>query len=368
MKTRFNINTKKIKRQVLHHVKALRALILLFIVAVVLLLGIFLFKSIAKTPVGAVVGLGRDFIFPSTERITVNNGRVNVLILGIGGAGHDGPDLTDTMLMASISTNSHKMTLISVPRDIWIPDLKDKINSAYMYGKQKQGVGGGLLLAKSTMEEVLGVQVDYAVLMDFGGFKDVIDTLGGISVNVKTGFTDSQYPIDGHENDLCNGDPTFACRYMIISFKPGVQTMDGTTALEFVRSRHASGTEGNDIAREVRQQLVIAAIIKRALTPSVFTNINTDENILTIAQKNIQTDMKLSEEATLARYLVDARANMKSYTIPDSLLYNPPNEYKYFNSIFTHAFVFIPNNKQSIIGNSEDWSDVHQWVQTVLPY
>lgn len=367
MKTRFNINTKKIKRQVLRHVKTLRSLILVFILLVVSFLGVVLFKAIAKTPVGTTVGLGRDFLFPSLERIKTNDGRINILILGIGGAGHDGPDLTDTMLMASISTTDNKMTLISVPRDIWIPDLKDKINSAYMYGKQRQGVNSGLLLAKSTMEGVLGVQIDYAVLMDFGGFKEVIDTLGGISVNVKTGFSDSQYPIDGRESDTCNGDPTFACRYMTISFKPGVQTMDGTTALQFVRSRHASGTEGNDIAREARQQLVIAAIIKKALTPSVFTNINTDENLFIIAQKSVLTDMKLSEEATLARFLIDARSNMKSYTIPDNLLYNPPNEYKYFNSIFTHAFVFIPNNKQSILGNSEDWSDIHQWVQTVLP-
>jgi polyisoprenyl-teichoic acid--peptidoglycan teichoic acid transferase len=361
------INYPKIRRQVLSHVKAVRIFLLALLLLFIFLFGFVGYKLIAGSIIGTSIGLARDFIIPSDIRIKTSNDRINVLLLGVGGAGHDAPDLTDTMILASISPQNHKMTLVSVPRDIWINDLKDKINSAFMYGKAKQGVNGGFVLAKSTMEQVLGVQINYVVLIDFGGFKNVIDAINGITVNVQNGFTDSQYPIAGRENDTCNGDRTYACRYMTVTFKPGVQTMDGETALEFVRSRHANGTEGSDIARETRQQLVISAIPTKLLNLQTLSNVSVDNKLIQIAQKTIQTDMYKPEEATLARYMFDAKNNMTSQSIPDNLLYNPTNEYKYFNSLYTHAFVFIPNNKQSINGSTEDWTDIHKWVQTVLP-
>lgn len=352
---------QKLKRKILSHVKIVRGLILSVIVIIALFLGIFIFRIVSNSFIGQAVALGRDFIFPSSSRIITNNGNINVLILGIGGAGHDAPDLSDTIILSSISTKTNKISLISVPRDIWIPDLKDKVNSAYMYGKEKAGIKGGLVLAKSTVSEILGTQIDYAIVLDFSAFKDTVDALGGITVDVKNSFTDSQYPIAGKENDNCNGDPNFACRYTTVTFNKGLQLMDGERALEFVRSRHAEGIEGNDIAREARQQLVVNAIIKKALTPQIFTNITTDRKLIQIAKDSIITDLKPSEEATLASFVIKARSNLKSYTIPDNLLFNPPNQYLYHNDIYSHAFVFIPAR------NDKKWDDVQAWVQSVLP-
>lgn len=365
-KVKINSNTKKsfvfarLRRRVLSHVKIVRAAILGLIFVLVLLFGLFIFNLAAKSFVGTSIGMVRNFIFPAKTRILTNKGRINILIMGIGGPGHDGSDLTDTLILASVSTTSHKISLISIPRDIWIPSLKDKINSAYFYGKQKS-IETGIVLAKSTVSEVLGTQVDYGVVIDFTAFKDVIDAMGGIQVDVKNGFTDNQYPITGRENDNCNGDITFACRYETLTFKSGLQNMDGETALKFVRSRHASGIEGNDISREARQQLVIAAIVKKYLMPKVFTDLKLDFALFNIGMNNIKTDLKPSEEATIARYVIDAKNSMKSYTIPDTLLYTPPNEYKYSNNLYTHAFVFIPANKTG------SWIDVQNWVQTILP-
>ncbi|CAN5342460.1 N/A [soil metagenome] len=362
-----NSNTKKsfvyvrLKRRMLSHVKIIRILILSVILVLIALLGVFIYKAIAQSFVGTSIGMARDFAFPNPNRILTSDERVNLLIMGKGGAGHDAPDLTDTMILASISTTANKMTLISVPRDIWIESLRDKINSAYMYGKQKSPMTG-IVLAKSTMESVLGVQIDYGIIIDFGGFQDVIDALGGVQINVQNTFTDQQYPIAGKENDTC-----IACRYETVTFNKGVQTMNGETALKFVRSRHSTGIEGTDIAREARQQLVIAAILKKAITPQTFTNVSKDKDFLKIFQNDIETDLNPSEEATLARYVLNAKTNIKSYGIPDDLLFTPTNEYKYFNNLYTHAFVFIPNNKQSINGSNEDWSDVQNWVKTVLP-
>ncbi len=355
------IALSKLKRKILSHVKLVRAVILIFILVISFILGMFIYRGVSKSIIGTSVGLARNFLLPSKNRILTDNGRINVLIMGKGGENHDAPDLTDTMILASISTINKKMILISIPRDVWVPDLKDKINSGYIYGKAKGDSKTGIILAKSTAEQILGTKINYGVVIDFNVFKKIIDTVGGINVDVKNGFTDRQYPIAGKEDDNCNGDKTFACRYEVVTFKEGFQVMDGETALKFVRSRHAVGSEGNDIAREARQQLVIAAIVKKALTPEIFTNLSIDKKLINIITVNIETDLKVSEEATLARYLVDARSNIKSYTIPDNLLYNPPNQYKYANSLYTHAFVFIPANKDG------KWIDVQNWVTSILP-
>ncbi|HSX49011.1 MAG TPA: LCP family protein [Candidatus Saccharimonadales bacterium] len=359
--TKNRLILSKFKRKILKHVKIVRFVILALLIAVILAAGAFTYRVISKSVIGTSVGLARNFLFPTTTGILTANDRINILILGVGGAGHDSPDLTDTMIFASVSTISKKISLVSLPRDIWVPSLRDKINSAYMYGKGKAGTKAGLILAKSTAEDVLGQKIGYAVLLDFSAFKDVVDTLGGVTVEVKNSFTDNQYPIAGKENDNCNGDITFACRYTTVTFNSGPQEMNGDRALEFVRSRHASGIEGSDIARSARQQLVISAIAKKALNFQQLSNLRTDNKLFQIVMDNVETDLTPYEEATLSRYLVNAKGNLKSYTIPDALLYNPPNEYKYFNNLYSHAYVFIPARADGT------WSDVQSWVKTVLP-
>ena len=135
---------------------------------------------------------------------------------------------------------------------------------------------GGIGFAKTITAEVVGSPIQYGVVVDFSGFKDVIDALGGIQVNVENSFTDNLYPIAGQENDTCGGDPTFACRYQTITFNSGPQTMNGDTALIFVRSRHAEGDEGTDLAREARQQKVIDAIKSKIMEPKVLLSPKVD--------------------------------------------------------------------------------------------
>ena len=365
VETHFSTKNKnaflKLRRKILSHPKAVRGIILVFIVIVVAGLGIAGMRAVSKTRVGSAVGLARDFLFPSTDRVRMSGERINILILGRGGQGHESPDLTDTVIVASISTTTNQVTLISIPRDIWIPDLKDKINSVYGYGRQKGSSVTGLILAKSTVEEIVGLQINYGVNIDFSAFEKIIDGLGGIEVEVKTGFRDSKYPLVGKENDNCGGDKTYACRYETITFGSGVQTMNGETALKFVRSRHGDNEEGNDIARERRQQLVIASIIRKVSLPETLVNLERIRNLVEIIERSVESDMTASEGVTLVRYLVNSRQNVKSYTIPEGLLYNPPDQYKYFNSLYNHAFVFVPARKDG------KWDDVFQWIDSVVP-
>lgn len=229
------------------------------------------------------------------------NGRVNVLILGIGGKGHEGPDLTDTLILASIDKNAKDVALVSIPRDLWVPTDSVKINHVYAYGEEAGGQG--LESAANTVEELLGIPVHYAFRIDFNGFTKAVDLVGGLDINVETAFVDPKYPLAGKEDDLCdltietedrNGvevqvvkdatgsaiplaeideknDP-FLCRYETLTFKKGPTTMDGTTTLKFVRSRHGTNGEGSDFARSARQQKVILAFREKVLSQETLLN------------------------------------------------------------------------------------------------
>ena len=272
--------------------------------------------------------------------------------MGKGGQGHDAPDLTDTMFMISLNNDSHKIIYISIPRDIWVPKIRAKINSAYYWGNQKE-LGGGLVLAKSTVEEIIGQPINYAVVLDFSIFERIVDVLGGVEVNVENAFEDDHYPIAGKENDLCDGDPLYMCRYETIKFEVGPQKMDGPTALKFVRSRYAQGDEGTDTARQQRQQKVIEAIKNKALSADILLNPWKVSTLYRVVTSSIETDIDMNAQAVLVRRGLDARANVFSYTIPEEFLINPPVSFTYDNQ-----YVFIP------AGGS--WDKVKAWVATLL--
>lgn len=330
--------------------------LILLIVAPILVVGILAVKNPLYTKTFI------NFVKADKNQIASENSKVNVLIMGKSGGNHDGPDLTDTMIMVSVSLDKPEIKTISIPRDIWIPDLMAKINSAYYWGKSgsayinSSAVGGGIGLAKKIVGDVTGQPFQYGVVIDFSSFKDIVDALGGITVNVQNSFTDKLYPIDGLENDTCGGkDPTYSCRYETITFNAGPQIMDGTTALKFVRSRHAEGDEGTDIAREVRQQKVISAIKEKIFEPKTFLSLKTDLAMINIVKKYVETDLILPNVGTLARFALKDSNNISQLTIPEGLLIVPPTSKEYEN-----LYVFIPK-----AGNG-NWTDLHKWFSEVL--
>lgn len=293
------------------------------------------------------MNLVADFIQAPTNKINSYQDRVNILIMGVGGKDHSGGDLTDTMILVSVNLEKLSITTISIPRDLWIPQIRAKINSAYHYG----GIG----LAKTSTEQVLGMSVNYVVVLDFSGFKDIVDALGGITVNVDTAFTDNLYPVAGRENDLCGGDRTLKCRYESLTFTSGPQQMSGETALKFVRSRHSESAEGTDTAREARQQKVISAIESRFLDPKVFLNPKKDLAILRVVMKSLETDINSEAGAVIARKVFDSRKSVVKYLIPDNLLINPKT-----SPLYDKQYVFIPK-----LGNGQ-WEEIHKWVRSLL--
>lgn len=251
------------------------------------------------------------------------DGRTNILLLGIGGGSHAGADLTDTILVVSLDTKRKKMAMISVPRDLWSDTLKDKINSAYHYGEEKKQ-GGGLTLAKVIVEDVVGLPIHYVFLIDFSGFESVIDIVGGIDISVPQAFTDSEFPIAGKENDLCDGDPKFLCRYESVSFRSGDQHMDGETALTYIRSRHAEGDEGSDFARGRRQQEVLVALQETLRNPTTWVPPSRAMLLFKAFDEASTTDMRIGEFATVGKVIVKmGHQETKRISFVD-LLVEPP--------------------------------------------
>jgi LCP family protein required for cell wall assembly len=349
----------RLKRKLLsRHIWVVRSVFIAGFIGVLII--IFLLIRLAFSQLGwdKYVYLARLFVFTPNEVVSEIDNRTNILLLGKSGEGHIAPDLTDTMILMSVSHgNNPSIVMTSLPRDIWITDMKTKLNSVYYYGKKKQD-NGGLILAKATVEEITGVPIQYAAVVDFSGFEDVIDEIGGIDVNVEHTFTDEKYPVAGKENDDCGGDPDFKCRYETIHFEAGMVHMDGDTALKFVRSRQSSDEiEGTDFARAARQRLVIDAIMKKIQSKDVLFSYKKIKKLFSLGRAMVETDISDPEAAVLARRIVDARKSIKSVPFDESLLNNPPLGPKYDN-----LYVFIPAYE---IDGEPSWNHVHEWFDNL---
>lgn len=322
--------------------KILAKIILVILAILVFWLAVWLVRIIRRggeflRETGLTPGNVMSLLLDSGATLKESAGRTNVLLLGVGGGSHAGADLTDTMLVVSLEKKSPKLSLISIPRDMWIDSLKDKINSAYHYGEQKK-IGGGLVLAKSVAEDALGLSIQYAILIDFSGFEKIIDLAGGIEVDVAQGFVDTQYPLAGKENDECDGDKTYRCRYEELSFVTGRQFMNGETALKYVRSRHATGDEGTDFARSRRQQEVILALKQKLVQPEMWRSIDKARGLYRAFDQATDTDLTIGELLTLGK--IGLRVNeaaISRISIEDQLIVPPQNQYG-------GRYVLIPKN------------------------
>ena len=143
-----------------------------------------------------------QLLFNREIQLKKADNNINILLLGTGGGKHEGPDLTDTIIFASVDPNKNKVTLVSIPRDLWIPELNDRINAAYSSAEAKRK-GAGILLASTVVEKVVNHPIDYTVRVDFNGFVQIVDILEGIDIDVQSSFDDYKYPITGKENDSC---------------------------------------------------------------------------------------------------------------------------------------------------------------------
>jgi LCP family protein required for cell wall assembly len=320
-------------------------LLIIFIAFQVLTRGMRFMRDTGMSP-GTLLRLA----FDSGAPLKMADDRTNILLLGIPGGSRPGADLTDSMMVLSFHHKTKTLTLISLPRDIWSDTLKDKINSAYHYGEEKRQ-GGGLVLAKVVAEDIVGTPIHYGLVIDFSGFRRVIDDAGGIDVAVAQGFTDADFPIEGKEEDLCDSDPKFRCRYESIHFDAGTQHTDGTTALKYVRSRHAEGEEGTDFARGRRQQEVIVALKEKLTNPATWMRFGQNNTLLQSLDAATDTDMNLGEVLTFGKLASRvAEKFIQRVSIEDQLM-TPPLW------MYGGKYVLTPK---------EDFVKLHEYVKKIL--
>lgn len=305
----------------------------------------FVTKTLHVSPIKTLLSL---------DGLKSYNNRVNILFLGIAGTDHEGPNLSDSMVVVSYDLKDNQLTTISIPRDVWSEALHDKINSAYAYGEAKKK-GAGFILAKAEVQTIIGQPIHYSAAINFDQFEELIDFLGGVEINIENSFIDKEFPITGKENDLCGDDPEYKCRYKTISFAKGVTIMDGQTALNFVRSRHAIGSEGTDFAREKRQQKTIDAIKNKLISFIKKPELDKYSGLYDLMDKLVKRDIDNQQVAIILKNIIFKRNfKQEKIVLSEDFFMNPETNLSRYDGLW----VLIPVN--------DDIKIVHKYIDCML--
>jgi polyisoprenyl-teichoic acid--peptidoglycan teichoic acid transferase len=267
--------------------------------------------------------------------------RVNILIMGYGGSGHNGAYLTDSLVVMSLMPQSHHTTLISVPRDLWIqypPNSGNynKINAIYPIASKGNAdpVAGGDAVAQK-VSLVTGLDIKYWMTINFTGFRDFINAIGGVDVNVPDAFK-ANYP----KND----DPTIDASWKTVHFTKGLQHMDGETAIEYARARYVldNPAEGTDFARSARQQLIMKAALSKIKDwhtwPSFFS-------ALDALKHTIYTNLSLADLAQFALKMDLNNAHRVGLS---------------FSNVLTDAM--SPDGQDILLPKNGDWNAIKGYI------
>lgn len=229
---------------------------------------------------------------------------INVLLIGAD-QGSGAIFRTDTLIIASIRPKQQIVTLISIPRDlfVYVPDwTMQRINTAYLHGQMIKYPGGGVALLKETIRYNLGIRIDRFAIVDFNGFKKIVDTLGGIDLPLVCPYTD--WHVINPNGNLENPN-----NWRLFTIGPGLVHMDGDLALWYARSRLRS----NDFDRGRRQQETLRAIYQKALQLNVISKL---PDLYAQIQGMVKTDIGLSDVLALAPLALKLDApRIRSYYI-----------------------------------------------------
>lgn len=287
----------------------------------------------------------------SSKQLTgEEKGRINILLLGIGGKNHAGGKLTDTIILASIKPKEKKVALISIPRDLAVPVEGrgwQKINSVNAYAEANQEDGGKAL--SQTLSDTLKVPIDYYVKADFQGFVDVINELGGVDIYVEDTLNDYKYPIKGKE-----AAENYEARYEHLHIEKGWQEMDGELALKYVRSRHAAGSQGSDFARARRQQKVLQGAKQKFKDTNLVLKPSLISNVLNEMNDHISTNLEIWEMIKLW----EIGKNVTSSEIKNEVLKNGPDGLLTATKSENGAYLLMPR--------SGDFSEIQYKVRNIF--
>lgn len=304
-----------------------------------------------------------NFLSPNPLSSPVPEGEYNVLLLGQGDVGHPGGSLTDSMNLLHLNTTKKTVGLIFLPRDLWVNSAnnsgKIKINEAY--------AESGLKGVEKIVSTLTNLPIRYTLVIDFNGFVQVIDLLGGLDLQVQKTFDDYFYPIKGRELEICDKTPEevaslsaslsgfelekqFTCRFEHLHFDKGLIHVDGQTALKFSRSRH-SAQDGTDFGRGARQQVVLIGLKDKLLTLEALKNVDQWFNKFV---KLLKTDLDLETTRAVAALILNPNEYQVSQVIPSKE--NVLKEGKGTKG----QFILMPK------AGENDWNEFQEFVKKKL--
>lgn len=266
-----------------------------------------IFANSPTSPLIELPIIGRPALYPENAPDWSQKERVNILLLGVDQLPREeGPWRSDTMIVVTVDPKSMTAGMLSVPRDLYveIPAYgEQRINMAHFWGDAYDYPGEGPALAMKTVEYNLGIPIHYYIRVNYQGFREIIDYLGGITVNVPEEIWDYRYP-DGHYG------------YMTIHIPAGEQVMNGRRALQYVRTRHA----GTDFDRLRRQQQVLMAIRDKALSLELIPKIPTLAGTM---GHTVKTNLQLREVIALGQIATQIHAEDIRFAVIDETMTVP---------------------------------------------
>lgn len=302
---------------------------------IMLILGVFTLKGV----VGAIKS-GTPFSVTqivvsavSKEVETDEYGHTNILLLGSGGEGHDGANLMDTMIVTSLNKKKGLVPMLSIPRDLWVENeylgYGTRINSIYeLILDETEDPEFAMEQFVGEIESILDIEIHYYAKIDFTGFEDIVDAVGGVEITVDEAIYDPLYP-DRH--DLTQFDPFY--------LEAGTHTLDGETALKYARSRHSS----SDFDRSSRQRELIGAIQDKAMSLGFLLSPNKIKNTFYAVSEHLDTNLTISEIVNLGgmaqKINSDAVISIGLHdaaNLPGGFLLTPDRE------LYAGAFVLVP--------------------------
>jgi len=323
-----------------------------------------LFAFVFLVIISAIVGLGYVYrhwrLFASSANVnrseietiirdglekepTQTANKKNILILGLDSLETRGgsPPLTDTILIAQLDYEAQQMHLYSLPRDLWSTDYQTKINALYTYGLDRNSENP-TTFPEQVISEMTGLEIHHTVPLTLDTVAELIDTLGGVTVDVPAGFIDKEFPRP--EVDVTQvADPELL--YEVVVFEAGVQDLNAERALQYIRSRKSADERaGTDISRGNRQQLVISALVSELMSPETFTNPELQARLFTLYQSNFDQYLPLWEVIASAKILFPERGNI---------------------TLIRHQLPIYPENENGVIEHPDPALYDGLWIYTI---
>jgi LCP family protein required for cell wall assembly len=378
----FKVRAKSARKRVMQ-VSALAMVFVIIGCSLMFLQGLFTAQKAFRG--GAKAAAIQKYVNPNQLK-GEGEGRINVLLMGIGGRNHDGGDLTDTLMIASVDPINHKTALVSVPRDLWVKIENHgsmKINAAYAMAKydtlhrfdssstDDKAVRAGFASADKTIESVLGISIHYNVLVNFQAFRQAVDSVNGVDINVPEALYD---PTMAWENGW---NPILA--------PAGQQHFDGKQALLYARSRETS----SDFARSQRQRALIVALREKVVQLGTLSNPVKISGLMNAFGDNVVTDLSLTDASRLydimkqvpatsinsigltdvgSKFVTTGRVGNQSVVLPVAGMYNYEAIQAFIRKSLPDGFITRENARVLVVSGGTDLALAEEKAEQLRSY